>query len=81
MPVESFIPVIVALVQIVKQFAIDAKWMPLIAVVLGIIFAGISLGFEAGSIVTGIIWGLSAVGLYSGGKSLGRKLGLARKTV
>jgi hypothetical protein len=62
------IPLVVALVQAVKMMGVATKFSPIIS-----IGAGILLGFlvnseftTAQSILSGVIYGLSASGLYSG---------------
>lgn len=66
------VAIIMGLAQIIKQLGLNAKFIPLIDVVLGIIlgivfFAG--QGIQYG-IVIGIILGLEACGLFSGGKNV-----------
>jgi hypothetical protein len=62
------IPLVVALVQAIKMMGVATKFSPIIS-----IGAGILLGFlvnseftTAQSILSGVIYGLSASGLYSG---------------
>lgn len=81
MDIASFIlttgAVIVGLVQVVKGTGLSEQWLPLVAVVMGL---GASvLARAAGAIVppvdtytlilSGIICGLSAVGLYSSARA------------
>lgn len=66
------VAIIMGLAQIIKQLGLNAKFIPLIDVALGIIlgivfFAG--QGIQYG-IVIGIILGLEACGLFSGGKNV-----------
>ena len=62
-------PVIIALVQVTKGFAINEKWMPVIAILFGLIGACIMLGNVMGTTIwVGLLSGLSASGLYSGVK-------------
>lgn len=70
----AIIPVIVALVQMFKMTNwIKDRFAPFLAVALGILLAflfGEDLGYDWSHIIfTGIIYGLSASGLYSGIKS------------
>lgn len=62
------VPLVVAIVQVFKMTGISGKWSPLIS--LGV---GIGLGFLVGEdhsiqsiLLSGVIYGLSASGLYSG---------------
>ena len=60
----TLVPVILALVQGAKQAGLPTKWAPLLSLVLGVggVWA-ISGGFD---LITGIVVGLSAAGLWSG---------------
>ncbi len=63
------IPVITALVSVFKRAGLASKYAPLLAVVLGILGA---LGLAGPTFLvalSGIVAGLSAVGLYSGTKT------------
>lgn len=64
------IPVVLGLVEIVKQFGIESKWASLASIVIGI--GVMSLIGDTWQIVVaqGILIGLAASGLYSGGKKL-----------
>jgi hypothetical protein len=62
------VPLVVAIVQVFKMTGVSGKWSPLIS--LGV---GIGLGFLVGEdhtiqhiLLSGVIYGLSASGLYSG---------------
>jgi hypothetical protein len=56
----AIIPLIVGLVQMVKGLGLDARYAPVASVALGV----------GGGILTGIAFGLSASGLYSGTNAL-----------
>ena len=68
------IPLVIGIVQIFKLWITDTRWYPVIAIIFGIILdVGIGLAILeplAASIVAGIIVGLAASGLYSGGSTL-----------
>jgi len=59
------VPVVVALVQIAKGLGLTTRYAPLLSLVLGV---GILLALGE-PWLAGIIVGLSASGLYSGGKT------------
>lgn len=65
MDIAIAIAVITGLTQVVKKAGLRTKYVPLAAVVLGIIYAGFIIGWDALSLVSGIVSGLSAVGFYS----------------
>lgn len=64
------VAIVIALVKLIRQVGIDAKWCPLISVGLGI-----ACGFVmylhppyTQAVVVGVVIGLSACGLYDVGK-------------
>lgn len=67
--VLALIPVIVGLVQIVKGIGLNARYLPLVAVVLGIAGVFALDGMTSVNAVGGIVVGLSSVGLFSGTRS------------
>lgn len=67
--------IVVGLVQIIKGLGLPSKWVPLIALVLGIAIAFVGRAFIPGDstseiVLYGLIMGLSSMGLYSGGKTI-----------
>lgn len=61
--------IISGLVQAIKDTGIPSKFMPLVAIILGVIYsvyANTSYSFE--TILWGVTVGLSAVGMYEGAK-------------
>jgi hypothetical protein len=70
----SAVVIIIGLLQVLKGFGLDAKFTPIVAVVLGLAvslglsYFGETKAFEA--VVFGLAVGLSAVGLYSGAKNV-----------
>lgn len=70
----SIVPIIIGLVQLCKISGLKPKYAPFVAVLLGIIFALIyfDISFKD-RILLGLIFGLSASGLYSGSKNLTEK--------
>ena len=64
--------VVIGLVQIIKLIIGDSRFAPLIALVIGIgISFLVATSFEIRQVIfQGIIYGLSAAGLYSGAKTM-----------
>lgn len=63
------VPVIIAVVELIKQYGLPSKYAPLLALLLGLavsFFSAQTVSIEAG--LEGLVLGLSASGLYSGGK-------------
>lgn len=73
------VPAVIALVTLIKDLGLPAKFAPLAAVVLGValsVLAALSLGTVSNwyePVATGIILGLSAAGLYDGARVIGTK--------
>lgn len=69
------IPLIIGLVEVLKFFGIPKKLMPIASLTLGII-AGIIYVYPGNlkaGILVGLMMGLSASGMYSGGKAMTEK--------
>lgn len=71
---------IVGLVEMAKRsFRMSARWAAPLAVLLGVIFAAAAkldqptMGTWLQVVVLGLLTGLSAAGLYSGGKAMARE--------
>lgn len=66
----GLVPIIIALTQIVKSFVSDERYIPLVALVLGLLGAVLvdGIGYIGTTVVEGLIVGLTASGLYSGVK-------------
>lgn len=67
------IAVLIAVLELIKRLGFNPKYVPLVAVVIGIL-ANIANTLYGGGVIydagmTGLVIGLSAVGLYSGGKN------------
>jgi len=70
----AIVPVIIGLVQLCKMAGLKPKYAPFIAVLLGIIFAFVYFQIDfKDRILYGLIFGLSASGLYSGSKNFAEK--------
>ena len=68
----AVVPVIVALVQALKMLNIPNKYSPILSIVVGVIVAFLFRHESQDmtqTILAGVLYGLSASGLYSGVKS------------
>lgn len=65
----AIVPLIVGLVQTMKVAGVSPRYLPLIAVVLGILIVASLAGITSIAILTGAVAGLGAVGLYETGKT------------
>ena len=63
------VPVIVGLVQVVRKTGLKTRYLPLSAVLLGIVSISAIYGVSGLNAFSGIVVGLSAAGLYSGVKT------------
>jgi hypothetical protein len=67
----AIIPIIVGLVKVIKMLGIPSRWLPIVALVIGLL-AGIFYlapnDLKEG-IIAGLWLGLGAVGLHSGAKN------------
>lgn len=63
------IPVLVGVVEVVKKAGLSTRYVPAVALLLGLI-VGIAIdGVTVSAAITGLMYGLSACGLYSGTKA------------
>lgn len=69
----SSVSIVVALVlgitQAFKIAGLPKRFVPIVAVVLGGVIAGILAGFTSSIVITGVTAGLMAMGLWSGVKT------------
>lgn len=67
----ALVPVVMALTQVVKAFVLDARWSPIVSLVLGVAAAffvpAASLQL---TVLQGVLIGLTASGLFSGIKTV-----------
>ncbi|WP_340085203.1 hypothetical protein MHB50_09665 [Siminovitchia sp. FSL H7-0308] len=67
----AIVPLIVGIVQLLKIYGLPAKFSPLAAILIGLVFGVFLLADNIKEgIIIGLMFGLSASGLYSGGKNL-----------
>ena len=66
------IAIVVGLTEVVKRFWLDSRFAALVALVIGVGFAFLTQGLSTvqSTALDGIIYGLTASGLYSGTKAL-----------
>ena len=64
------IPILLALVEAAKRFGIPAKYAPIVSIIGGIAYGLFTGGLTVEAGLSGLVIGLSASGLYSGGKSV-----------
>lgn len=62
-------PIILGVVSMVKGLGVPSKWAPLISIALGIGAAALLGGTPFVIVMSGIVVGLTASGLYSGAKA------------
>lgn len=72
----AMIPVVLGLVELMKRLGLPSKWAPLTSMALGLVsgFFYMAPGEPAKAILTGIVVGLGASGLWSGSKTTARAL-------
>lgn len=68
----AIVPIIVALVQVAKMVGLPSKYSPIVSLGAGVLISFL-FGHETGdmsqTILSGVVYGLSASGLYSGIKT------------
>jgi len=67
--IVAIIPVVIGLVQVVKQIGLPTKFAPLASIVFGLGLVTLTSVTWPVAIVQGIIVGLAASGLWSGSKT------------
>ena len=65
----AIIPIVTGLVEVAKRTGLSGKFAPVAALVLGIVLTATWEGVSPESLVTGIVYGLSASGFYDGAKT------------
>lgn len=67
----ALVPVILAVVELLKRVGIPKKFSPLVALILGILcgFYYLAPGEPSKAVFLGVVAGLSAIGLFSGTKN------------
>lgn len=67
----ALLPVVVALVGLIRKMGLPARWQPAAALVLGLLggFVYIAPEDPRQAVLVGLVMGLSAIGAYSGVKN------------
>lgn len=65
----AIIAVITALTEIIKNLGVPSTFAPVVAIFLGVTAALAFGGVSPETVFAGIVYGLSAMGLYSGSKT------------
>ena len=63
------VPVVLGITQVIKMTGLSSRYVPLLSLVLGMVGAILIGNLDSTSLLQGVIAGLSASGLYSGGKA------------
>lgn len=67
----ALVPITMALVEAIKAAGLPTRLSPILALVVGAVGAcALAGGVELTAIIEGIVAGLTASGLYSGGKTV-----------
>ena len=64
--IASGIPIVIGLTEVIKKFGVPSRFLPLVAIAFGILFAIVLLGPTPEGILQGIMIGLAGSGLYRG---------------
>ena len=74
------IPVLIGILEAIKKAGFNSKFIPLLSILLGVLIGIVYSGFELKEgVMTGLFIGLSAVGLYSGVKSV--RIGIEQRNI
>lgn len=65
----GLIPVVMGVVQVIKNLGMDSKFAPILSILLGLGFSFLVGGAVLTVVVGGLVLGLTACGLYAGGKA------------
>ena len=58
------VAVITGLTQVIKKLGVSSRYIPLVAVIIGITYGLVFVGFDIQSALAGLIAGLTSVGAY-----------------
>lgn len=60
--------VIIGVTEAIKRAGMSSRWAPIVALLIGVGFSFLIWGVSGGSVISGIVAGLTACGLYGGTK-------------
>lgn len=67
--------IVFALTQVIKGLGLNSRYVPVLAIIVGILVSILFSGISNTAIIEGLFASLSAMGLYSGGQAVaGRAL-------
>lgn len=66
----TLVPIIMGLVEILKKFGLSPQYAALASIAIGVVIVGLGTGWSSAGVLNGIVLGLSASGLWSGGKAV-----------
>ena len=70
MDITIAVPVIVALIEVIKRLGLKSRFAPALSVVMGVgLFALLGTSTLTGNLFEGLLAGLAASGVYSGVKA------------
>lgn len=65
------VPILIGVLEAIKRSGFNSKFIPVLSILLGVLLGIVFTGFDVKEgIMAGLYIGLSAVGLYSGYKSV-----------
>ncbi len=65
----GIVPILIGVLEVFKRLGVPVKYVPIIAVMLGLILGLTIEGLHIEGALKGLAYGLSACGLYSGAKA------------
>jgi hypothetical protein len=68
--VLALVPIVIGLVAVIKKVGLNTRYLPVVALILGMLGVVGLEGISATALIGGIVVGLSASGLYSGTKAV-----------
>lgn len=63
------IPILIGILEVFKKLGLPVKYVPVLSLLLGVLASVSVSGLAVENFIQGLVYGLSACGLYSGAKS------------
>ena len=63
------IPILIGILEVFKKLGLPVKYVPVLSLLLGVLASVSVSGLVVENFIQGLVYGLSACGLYSGTKS------------